>query len=169
MKFKNIKKKPVKNNKSPLKTSPRKNKIKLKESIQVFPSNSRFIPEFNFLVPKLQVNLDFKSHKIYFFMLSLIFVAVCLLGIIYFSVNVYKDGNKLIMLYANREELQSKINFWKSIADKYEGYKDAYFMIANLSYQLGDTRNAKIYNNKALLLDPNYLDAKKLDMILQKQ
>jgi tetratricopeptide (TPR) repeat protein len=63
--------------------------------------------------------------------------------------------------------MQSKINFWQSIADKYEGYKDAYFQMAVLDYQLGNLQKAKSENKKALSLDPNFTDAQKLEVVLE--
>jgi hypothetical protein len=98
-------------------------------------------------------------------------IAMCLLlasGIILVGVGLYKNTMVLIAGVNQRQQIQYKINFWQSIAQKYNGYKDAYFQIAVLQYQLGDVRSAKQENTKALLLDPNFNDAKKLDSLLKK-
>jgi tetratricopeptide (TPR) repeat protein len=65
--------------------------------------------------------------------------------------------------------LQSKANFWQAIIDKYDGYKDAYFQKALLEYNLGQIDKAKEDNAKALLLDPNFTDAKKLETVLNNK
>jgi len=65
-----------------------------------------------------------------------------------------------------RQQIQDKINFWQSIADKYEGYKDAYFQMAILDYNLGNFKKAKLDDQKALTLDPNFEDAKNLNAVL---
>lgn len=67
-----------------------------------------------------------------------------------------------------RNELKRQISFWRSVLEKYPGYKDAYFRIALLEYKLGDLENAKKDNQKALLLDPNYKDARSLEVLIDK-
>lgn len=112
--------------------------------------------------PKLKKPIAFIS-------IILVFLAVLLLlaGIGIFSIKLYKYFNSYRQISAQRQNLEEKVNFWQSIADKYEGYKDAYFQIALLEYRLGNFEKAKEYNNKALILDPNFEDAKKLEALLE--
>ena len=100
--------------------------------------------------------------------LVFLIVILILAGIAVFSVKLYNYFNSYRQISAQRQNLEEKINFWQSIADKYEGYKDAYFQIALLAYRLGNFEKAKEYNNKALLLDPNFEDAKKLEALLEE-
>jgi tetratricopeptide (TPR) repeat protein len=100
--------------------------------------------------------------------ISLLISLVLVAGIVVFTVKTYQNMNQAIQINNQRQTLQGKINFWQSIIDKYDGYKDAYFQKALLEYNLGQIQKAKEDNLKALLLDPNFEDAKKLEMALNK-
>jgi hypothetical protein len=129
-----------------------------------FPSIFRIIPESKLFKQAL------KSKPLFYFIsgFMVIMSMILVLSIGIFGVKLYGNLNMLIRLTNQRQELKAKINFWQSIAEKYEGYKDAYFQIAVLEYRLGDLNGAKQANIKALLLDPNFEDAKKLDSLLSK-
>lgn len=101
--------------------------------------------------------------------LIIIISVILIFGIAFFAVKIYTYAGIYTKTNFQRQELRSQINFWKSIADKYEGYKDAYFRIALLEYKLRNFKTAKQYNQKALILDPNFDDAKKLEVILNKK
>jgi tetratricopeptide (TPR) repeat protein len=107
------------------------------------------------------VNVLFKLLVFVIFVI-LIFATTIL---IYFD---YQKSSKLKDAIYRREKIQNQINFWQSVLQKYPGYKDAYFRIAFLQYQIKDFSGAKENVKKALLLDPNYTDAKKLDAMLDK-
>lgn len=92
-----------------------------------------------------------------------------ILGILMFAVKFYKSSSELSRISAERQSLQEKINFWQSVVDKYDGYKDAYFQIAIFEYRLGNYKKAQEYNKKALLLDPNFEDSKKLEVLLEEK
>ena len=101
--------------------------------------------------------------------ISIFISAVLLAGIIFFGVRVYHNSSQAIQINNQRQSLQSKANFWQAIIDKYDGYKDAYFQKALLEYNLGQIDKAKEDNAKALLLDPNFTDAKKLETVLNNK
>ena len=129
-----------------------------------FPNIFRIIPERKFIDKILK-------SKLLFYISSSLMITACLvfaLVIIILGIFLYKNSVLLVVNTNQRHQLQNRINFWQSIAQKYKGYKDAYFQIAVLEYQLGDVRNAKQENSRALLLDPNFNDAKKLENLLNK-
>ena len=66
-------------------------------------------------------------------------------------------------MHTQRKDLESKINFWHSISEKYSGYPDAYLNLSNLYFQLNDFENARKYINKALFLNPDLNEAKILE------
>lgn len=144
--------------------------------IMQFPSISRIITENNFI---LRLNKSWKSFfaktqvkkgvLIISGVLTFLLILVLSMGIILLSFNIYKNINKVRNINSQREDLQSQINFWTSVTNKYPGYKDAYFRIAVLEYNLGDFKKAEMYNSKALVLDPNYKDALILNKILLKK
>ena len=136
----------------------------LNSYIEQFPNIFRFIPE-----AKIFKKIIKSKPLFYLFAASSIFLsALFIVLIIILIASLYNNANKLAKINKERNIINSKINFWKSVTQHYDGYKDAYFQIAVLEYQLGDITQAKIYDNKALFLDPNYNDAKKLQGLLNK-
>jgi tetratricopeptide (TPR) repeat protein len=101
--------------------------------------------------------------------LTAILSILLIIGILTFAVRFYKSFSEFTKINSERHSLQEKINFWQSVANKYEGYKDAYFQIAILEYRLGNFNKAQEYNKKTLLLDPNFEDSKKLEVLLEER
>jgi tetratricopeptide (TPR) repeat protein len=165
MKFKNIKQ--VKRKKAPPVRKPQSKKVGESGKKLQFPNIYRFITE------KLSFRLSWqpKLTKITFLALASISVLISLVlcvGVVIFAVQTYQNFNQVIQINNQRQVLQGKVNFWQSISDKYDGYKDAYFQKAVLEYNLGQIDKARQDNLKALLLDPNFADAKKLEAVLDK-
>ncbi|MCL4386782.1 tetratricopeptide repeat protein [Patescibacteria group bacterium] len=92
-----------------------------------------------------------------------------LLGIIFLSLNLYKNIQIKNNVEAERQKLTSDVQFWESIVHKYKGYRDAYFKLAVLEYQLKDFDKSKEYLNQAIKLDPNFKDANELKELLRKE
>jgi tetratricopeptide (TPR) repeat protein len=152
-----------------------KNKEK-KQLASQFPNIYRFITETKFVkvVGKWWFRLSNQAKlKKFALILSgiLVFwiILVLSIGIIIFGVNFVKNYNVFQKLSEKRQNLSSQISFWQSVSQKYPGYKDAYFQIAILEYQLGDLQSSEINNQKALILDPNFENAIKLEKILNKK
>jgi hypothetical protein len=129
-----------------------------------FPNIFRIITENKYYKSILGSKKAFYALSGFMFFVTIVLAA----GTMIASLSLYRNVSSLLQLTNNRRELISKLNFWTSISDKYEGYKDAYFQIATLEYKLGDINKAKQANLKALLLDPNFGDAKKLEVLLDK-
>lgn len=166
MKFKNIR--PTKHRKTPSVKKPQPKKIGDSGKKRQFPNIYRFITE------RMSFRLSWrpKLSKITFLVLASISILISLVlttGIIIFAVIIYQNLNQTVQINNQRQDLQSKANFWQSISDKYDGYKDAYFQKALLEYKLGQIDKSKQDNLKALLLDPNFEDAKKLEMVLDSK
>jgi hypothetical protein len=164
MKFKNIK--PTKRKKAPPIIKTPKKKLGDSGKKPQFPNIYRLITE------KLSFRLSWqpKLTKVTFLALASISILISLVlvvGIIVFAVKNYQNLNQAIQINEQRQVLQGKVNFWQSISDRYNGYKDAYFQKALLEYKLEQIDKAKQDNLKALLLDPNFADAKKLEILLE--
>ena len=145
---------------------------KKSKSASQFPKIYRLITENSFYLKlvKLWNRLPNQSKRILsyvivfnFIVITTIFVVISIL----LAKNLSDNAFSLNKTYLQRRDLQSQINFWKSVLDKYPGYKDAYFKIAVLYYELNDFDNARLNNNKAILLDPNYEDARKLEALIK--
>lgn len=59
-----------------------------------------------------------------------------------------------------RSDLVEQKTYWEQVISKHEGYRDAYFKLALLSYQLGDEKGMKIYLDKTLEIDPNFQEGR---------
>ena len=136
------------------------NKEKLKSSIE-FPRIFRFITEQKY----------FKKIKKYQWRLILAgFVSAIILGaIVIVGADSYKNyqGNK--KLTEKRRNIENQIRFWQSVNKRYTGYRDSYFQLALLEYQLKDFDKAREYLKKALQLDPNFKSGRKLESILNEK
>jgi len=173
MKFKNIKKDPKK--KAPAKKSPVK-KVGDSGIKSQFPNIYRTITEWvaskKFSKPSFSLSIKPKLKKylvIFAAMVVFVIIAILTVGIGFFSAKTYQSYQKMTQISAQRQQIQSKINFWQSIADKYDGFRDAYFQMAVLDYSLGNFAKANLENQKALTLDPNFNDAKNLKVALENK
>lgn len=71
--------------------------------------------------------------------------------------------------FTNREKIFAQRALWIDIANKYPGYRDAYFQIAVLSYQIGDISTERKYLQKTILADPNFAPAQSLEKITETE
>ena len=83
----------------------------------------------------------------------------------YMAFNTYIKFNELQNVKKERERIVSEINHWGKVVSKYSDYRDAYFKLAVLEYQLGDNEKSKKYLEKALKLDPNFDKGRELEKI----
>jgi tetratricopeptide (TPR) repeat protein len=134
----------------------------MKKLPKEFPSISRFITE----------RIHFKSQnkateqKVYVYIstsLTLVVAIVLLVLTSFVGYSLFQNYNQYQNLQSKRQEIYSKVNFWKSIAEKYTGYPEAYFNIAVLYYEVGQLENSQKYLSEVLLLNPNYPGADKLE------
>jgi tetratricopeptide (TPR) repeat protein len=166
MKFKNIKQ--LKRKKAPPAKKPKQKKVGDSGKTRQFPNIYRIITE------KLTFRLSWQPKLSKVALLALASMAILIslvlvIGIAFFAVKTYQDLTQVAQINSQRQNLQGKANFWQAIIDKYDGYKDAYFQKAVLEYNLGQITKAKDDNQKALLLDPNFADAKKLETVLEEK
>lgn len=147
-----------------------KNKIKTTQ----FPNIYRIITENKLIgrISKIEFRLlsqsKYKKQVVYFFSFLLILITILLLIIVSILViKLYQEVNTYRKIVSQRQLIQQKINFWQSFRESYDGYKDAYFQIALLEYQLGNNERAREYNKKSLLLDPGFEEAKNLEVLLE--
>lgn len=126
---------------------------KSKPRKQEFPRNYRIIPErltgdgFTFLAGFL-------------FVLASIFVV---------SLDLYSNYTKNQALNSEKDKVQNELVFWNGEVKKRPNYRDAYFKLALLNYQLKDFDKAKEYLKKTLSLDPNFEKGRELEVILNSK
>ena len=103
-----------------------------------------------------------KLGFIFAFLLSLLFILI-------FSLDLLNNIRKEKQITEVRRELEKEAKVWEEIANKYQGYRDAYFQLGLIQYKLGNFDRAKYYLNKALFIDPNFKEAKNLQIILNSK
>lgn len=62
--------------------------------------------------------------------------------------------------------IRQEISFWEEVIQKKADYRDAYFRLAVLNYQIGQKEEAKRYLERTLELDPDFEPAQKLQKSL---
>jgi tetratricopeptide (TPR) repeat protein len=121
--------------------------------IALFPSNFRFITEHSFTASQSrQIKIGLVS-LVSLFLLSLIFLQ---------GVMIWYTLQQRDIVAQQRIQLQTQVQYWKGVADKYQGYRDVYYRIASLQYRLGNVDESQKYVKKALELDPNFPDGRVL-------
>lgn len=122
-----------------------------------FPTFYRIIPEVKKALKHAKTKLFWTSAISFVFLLLIIFE----LG------KGYELFSKRQQLELQRQQISSEIEFWNQKTKDYKSFKDAYYKIALLEYQLGNSQIAKAYVKKALSIDPFFEEAKKLEKILK--
>lgn len=131
-----------------------------------FPKIYRFITDSLAGVSRFFNSLSLGRRAIIFFIsfLSLIFA----LTLITISSDAYKNILEERKIEQERGEISRKIQYWESIATKYQGYRDAYFQLAVLEYKLRDFEKSMSYLKKVLEIDPNFQEGRKLEKLIEK-
>ncbi|MBI2430816.1 MAG: hypothetical protein HYV39_02270 [Candidatus Levybacteria bacterium] len=101
------------------------------------------------------------SDKLFGILVFLLLIAVIASGI-----RVYDHFQKRQFVLGERLAILEKITFWEEVAKKYKGYRDGYFQLAVLEYQLGEKEKAKMYLEKVFELDPNFEEGRSLEKLL---
>jgi tetratricopeptide (TPR) repeat protein len=112
--------------------------ISLTASKALFPKISRFITE---------------KGKIFIIIFS---SGVVILGIVLQGIKLHDNLEKIELQKMHKATLTKELSYWQSIARQYPNYRDVYFRIANLQYQLGEKAEAKKSIEKVLAIDPNF-------------
>ncbi len=86
-----------------------------------------------------------------------------LLAITTVSLDAYINYQENKRFTQERIRIGKEIKFWQSAVDRFPNYRDAYFELAILNYQLKNFTKAQGYLNKVLKLDPNFKEANALE------
>ena len=113
------------------------------------PRNSRFIPE------------KIKDE----FILLTGFIVIIVAGIIV-GFDLYKNISEQKELSIKANSLQSRLIFWQEQVKNRPDYRDGYFSMALISYQLKDFESSRNYLDKALSIDPNFEKGRELQKLL---
>lgn len=123
-----------------------------------FPNNYRFITEFFFAVWRIRVNRRFWVAFV---------SALALFGLGFAAAEWYIISNKKQTLDRERQAVLAEITAWENRASQYSGYRDAYFTLAVLYYQLHKREKAKENLEKVFQIDPNFEKGRELERKLK--
>lgn len=131
----------------------------------IFPSISRFIPEFrnigaeNRKPDKVHASgvMRIVWNKYFLVSFASVFISV---AIVLQGVELVKHFNELRTIRNERQQIMGEIAYWSDVVEKHNDYRDGYFKLALLEYRLGNREKAREYIDKTLFIDPNYKDAR---------
>ncbi|KKP94948.1 MAG: hypothetical protein US02_C0015G0014 [Candidatus Levybacteria bacterium GW2011_GWA2_36_13] len=113
--------------------------MKKKNSKLKFPNISRRIPE------------TIKRNKFIILALFLIFFFVALVTID-LTRNLIQRNNEITKM----QKLTDQRIYWQKIINTYPDFRDAYFSLAIIEYQLGNFEESSKYLEKVYEIDPNF-------------
>ncbi len=103
-----------------------------------FPKISRFITEY------------------YRRFIAVLTIGFLFAGIVFQSLALFDNLNRHQETSNKQREIRLELNRLKGFTDKNGDYRDIYFKIASLEYELGNVNLAREYLKKTLSLDPNF-------------
>lgn len=89
-----------------------------------------------------------------------------IIGIIIVGLDLGKNLSEKQKINQGKEKVLSEVKFWQEVSQKYKGYRDAYFKLALLEYQLGNTEKSRTYLKEVYSLDPNFEKGRELEKLL---
>lgn len=97
-----------------------------------------------------------------------VLLVLSLLLLIYASVTIWdffllKEREKNITAQLNEQR-----DHWENVIGKYPDYRDGYYQLAILEYNLGNKEKAKNYLEKAFEIDANFEEGRELEQMLQR-
>lgn len=102
-----------------------------------------------------------KSLEMFSLMLLL-----CLFAVFsYVVVNLYQKNENSVN---KRVEAKNKLVYWKEMTKKYPNYAKTYYMAAVYSMDFGEKPQAIKYLNKAIEVDPDFVEAKKFKTVISR-
>lgn len=124
------------------------------EKKKQFPKNFRFITEN----PVSKFIHRHRRTLLISFAILLILLAISTV-----SLDAYINYQENKRFTKERIKIGKEIAFWQSTVDRFPNYRDAYFELALLNYQLKNFGKAREYLSKTFKLDPNFKEGKELE------
>lgn len=94
-------------------------------------------------------------------MISLVSLFV-LAGIVLQGITLHDTLHQVELAKERRLQLTQELSYWQDVVRQHDDYRDAYFKIATIQYQLGEINQAQKSLEKVLALDPNFEKARVL-------
>jgi len=148
--------------------------MKFKNIKKKSPNNSRNNPDVidNFLDKTRRIAISLskinsvKFFRLYGIALKVFFALVFTITAGIVGIDLKNNLQMKMAIDSQREELMRKIFFWEDFMLENDGYRDAYFQVSILEYELGDIAKAKECVEKGLNLDPTSEEGRKIEKFL---
>ncbi len=135
-----------------------------KVTVKAFSLRRVEFPSFSRLITESVASVRATGSFAYVIVLSLV---LCLaIGIV--LKDIRKNQELLNALQAEKENLLKERVYWEKTVTRYKDYRDGYYQLALLEYQLGNTDAARSYVDKALSIDPQFYQAKYLLQTIER-
>lgn len=121
-----------------------------KLSATQFPNIYRFITE----LPR-ERQVFYGKIFLFSFITTFLLVSIMLRGY-----QLFEGFQILGTASAHRQQVEQERMYWQDVVSRHAGYRDAYFKLAVLSYQLGEKDKAKTYLTTTLEIDPNFKEGR---------
>ena len=106
------------------------------------------------------------SIHLWRWLIVIIILSILALQIVQMGQTLYSNYYESQIILAQKQAIEAEIAKWEKIVMERPNYRDAYFELALLTYQLNRPDETKMYLNKVFELDPNYQPARELEKIL---
>ncbi|HWA52285.1 MAG TPA: hypothetical protein VG895_04480 [Patescibacteria group bacterium] len=95
------------------------------------------------------------NYKIYFIHYSYCLIIIVLLLVAGFNINNFLNDQKVLGASVDVTPLQNEKNYWENLIHQNPSYVDGYLQIAKVDVEMSNKKEAYLYIQKALELDPN--------------
>lgn len=129
-----------------------------------FPQILRKIPAPHFAKAPRGKRLSFlASIHLWRWVFILLILSLLTLQIAQLGQRLYANYYEAQIKQAEKHAIEGEIAKWENIAKKRPNYRDAYFELAVLTYELNRISETKYYLSKVFALDPNFEPAKEFE------
>lgn len=119
--------------------------------------------------PKIHWSRIFRFDIFAVYALVIFICSVLIVGTGILAVDLLGNVKERKELNNKKEVLMKEKKNWEEATSKYTDYRDGYFKLATINYQLGNIESARINLKKTLDLDPNFEAGRELEKLLQPQ
>lgn len=77
------------------------------------------------------------------------------------------DQSEQTMSQLHYEILQKQYAYWQIVVSDHPDYRDGYYALAVLAYELGRNSDAVIFLRQVRAIDPNFVNSERLQSVLQ--
>lgn len=96
-----------------------------------------------------------------FWWLSVI-TLILLSAIVWVGFDFRNNYREKAQLEAKRVHIEKQVEYWQGVVKRYPDYRDGYFTLALLEYQLKNYEKVNAYLSKVFAIDPNFEPGREL-------